>query len=56
MILFIFRMLRAEAFTSAMGDRDNVENIAILLTDGNSNDFDETLIQASLAREVIQSV
>ena len=44
------RMLRNEMFRGTM-DRPAIKNVAILFTDGGSNDFEETIKEARLARE-----
>ena len=45
------KLIREQVFQPNVGDRDDLNNVAILLTDGNSNDFAQTLLQARLARE-----
>ena len=44
------RALRETMFTTQNGDRAGVQNIAILLTDGNSNNRRETLKEATAAK------
>ena len=43
-------MLRTQMFTSGKGDRASASNVAIILTDGGSNQKNDTLRQASLVR------
>ena len=45
------RVLRTEVFTRQNGDRPDLKNIGIILTDGGSNDFKETLEESLMARE-----
>ena len=45
------RMLRTSFFTQENGDISWLENIAVVLTDGGSDDFDETIEEARLARQ-----
>lgn len=45
------RVMHEEMFTSGRGDQNDVANIAIVLTDGRSNDEQETWQQAVKARE-----
>lgn len=45
------RLVRQQVFREQDGDRPDLRNIAILMTDGGSNDFSETLKEARLARE-----
>jgi hypothetical protein len=47
------RFLRESAFTTANGDRADVPNYAIVLTDGGSNDPAETAEQAFLVRRLV---
>lgn len=42
--------LRTDVFTSGRGDRSNSPNIAVVVTDGASNDPAATLREAALAR------
>ncbi len=44
------RLLRTEAFQTAHGDRPNLRNIAVVFTDGGSNNFNMTLEEAYKAR------
>jgi collagen type VI alpha len=45
------RVLRTEVFTENNGDVPALKNIAIVLTDGGSNKFEDTLEQARLTRQ-----
>ncbi|KAL3856134.1 hypothetical protein ACJMK2_015327 [Sinanodonta woodiana] len=45
------RLLRTEAFTAVNGDRSDIPNIAILLTDGESSNMASTVKEAKLTRE-----
>lgn len=45
-LLSIFRYVRETMFRQENGDRRNVPNIAVVLTDGRSNNPDETWQQA----------
>ena len=38
--------LKSQMFTSNKGDRSNVDNVAVVITDGGSNDKNKTLIEA----------
>ena len=43
-------MIRTEGFTAARGDRPDVPNVLVLITDGNSNDPEATFREAYLAK------
>lgn len=45
------RMLRTSFYTRSNGDVSWLRNIAVIFTDGGSNDFKETIKEARLARE-----
>ena len=45
------RLVRQQVFRRQGGDRPDLRNIVVLMTDGGSNDFAETLKEARLARE-----
>ncbi|KAL3856013.1 hypothetical protein ACJMK2_015210, partial [Sinanodonta woodiana] len=45
------RLLRTEAFSEVNGDRSDIPNIAILLTDGESSNMASTVKEAQLTRE-----
>ncbi|KAL3856129.1 hypothetical protein ACJMK2_015322 [Sinanodonta woodiana] len=45
------RLLRTEAFSAVNGDRSDIPNIAILLTDGESSNMASTVKEAKLTRE-----
>ena len=45
------RLMRNEIFTPRNGDRSNAVNIGIILTDGKSNNRDETLSEAVATRK-----
>ena len=45
------QMLKNEMFTSSRGDRDNVDNIGVVLTDGRSNDPQATWQNAMSIRK-----
>ena len=40
--------VRTRMLTEAAGDRDNVHNIVVLITDGRSNNFSATVVSATL--------
>ena len=48
--LIWFRFVRDEGFTSGRGDRQDVRNVMVIITDGNSANTQETVRQATLAK------
>lgn len=45
-----FRLARQEMFTESAGDRPNVPNYMVIMTDGGSNNMNATQVEAMLAR------
>ncbi|KAL4226368.1 hypothetical protein ACF0H5_014351 [Mactra antiquata] len=44
-------MARTEMFNPARGDRPNVDNVAIVVTDGDSDDYQHSIEQAQMAKD-----